>query len=307
MRNPSTRKRMLLLALCLLGFFAGTALFDGSALATEGGGGAYPNGAEDFMTGALPPPGTYFLDYVDYYSASSLKGHGGDDLVPKFDLDVAVNVFRLVHVTKHEILGANWAVHAFLPLAHMDVDATMGKDDRSGMGDIIVDPFILGWHSKNLHVTTGLDIYIPLGGYDEDRLANIGRNYWTFEPVAAVTYLGDNGVELSGKFMYDFNLENSDTKYRSGQEFHLDYTAGYHVDKSLAVGVGGYYYYQTTDDELDGDKVGSDGFKGRVMAAGPQASYNYKNMAFTLKWQNEFEAKNRPEGNNFWGKFMYAF
>lgn len=32
----------------------------GTALATEGGGGAYPNGAEDFMAGALPPPGTYF-------------------------------------------------------------------------------------------------------------------------------------------------------------------------------------------------------------------------------------------------------
>jgi hypothetical protein len=298
---------MVLWVLFVFGLFIGTVPFDGSAFATEGGGGAYPNGAEDFMMGALPPPGTYFLDYVNYYSATSLKGHGGDDLVPKFDLDVAVNVFRLVHVTKCEILGASWGMHAFLPLAHVDVDATMGEDDRSGMGDIIVDPFILGWHSKNLHITTGLDIYLPLGSYDEDRLANIGRNYWTFEPVAGVTYLSDTGVELSGKFMYDINLENTDTNYKSGQEFHFDYTAGYHVDKNLAVGLGGYYYYQTTDDEKNGDKVGTDGFKGRVMAIGPQAAYNYKNMAFTLKWQKEFEAKNRPQGNNFWGKFMYAF
>jgi hypothetical protein len=298
---------MVLWVLFVFGLFIGTVPFDGSAFATEGGGGAYPNGAEDFMMGALPPPGTYFLDYVNYYSATSLKGHGGDDLVPKFDLDVAVNVFRLVHVTKCEILGASWGMHAFLPLAHIDVDATMGEDDRSGMGDIIVDPFILGWHSKNLHITTGLDIYLPLGSYDEDRLANIGRNYWTFEPVAGLTYLSDTGVELSGKFMYDINLENTDTNYKSGQEFHFDYTAGYHVDKNLAVGLGGYYYYQTTDDEKNGDKVGTDGFKGRVMAIGPQAAYNYKNMAFTLKWQKEFEAKNRPQGNNFWGKFMYAF
>ena len=43
------------------------------------------------------------------------------------------------------------------------------------------------------------------------------------------------------------------------------------------------------------------------MAIGPQAVYNYKNMSFTLKWQKEFEAENRPEGNNFWFKFMYAF
>ncbi len=39
----------------------------GPALATEGGGGAYPNGVEDFMSGALPPPGTYFLNYLTYY------------------------------------------------------------------------------------------------------------------------------------------------------------------------------------------------------------------------------------------------
>jgi len=307
MGKASAQRQFFMWVFFAAGLIIATATFHAPAYATEGGGGAYPNGAEDFMTGALPPPGTYFLDYVDYYHASSLKDDDGDKLVPDFDLDVAVNVFRLVHVTKFQILGASWAVHAFLPIVHMDVDATMGDDDKTGLGDIIVDPFILGWHSKNVHVTTGLDIYVPVGSYDKDDLANTGRNYWTFEPVAAVTYLGDNGIELSGKFMYDFNLENPDTDYTSGQEFHCDYTAGYHVDKNLAVGIGGYYYHQTTDDEQDGEKVGSDGFKGRVMAVGPQASYNYRNMAFTLKWQKEFEARNRPEGNNFWGKFLYAF
>jgi hypothetical protein len=307
MRKPSTRTRMFLWAFFALGLFIGTVPFAGSASATEGGGSAYPNGAEDFMSGALPPPGTYFLDYVDYYHATSLKDGSGNDLVPKFDLDVAVNVFRLVHVTKFKILGADWGMHAFLPVAYMNLDATMGKDDRTGLGDIIVDPFILGWHSKNFHVTAGLDIFIPLGSYDENNLANTGRNYWTFEPVVALTYLWDNGFELSGKFMYDFNLENSDTDYQSGQEFHFDYTVGYHVDKNLAVGLGGYYYYQTTNDELDGAKVGTDGFKGRVMALGPQATYSYKNMSFTLKWQKEFDAENRPEGDNIWFKFMFAF
>jgi hypothetical protein len=307
MHKPSAQTRILLQAFCLLGLLAGSVPFQESALATENGGGAYPNGAEDFMSGALPPPGTYFLDYVDYYSATSLKDHDGNNLVPRFDLNVAVNVFRIVHVTKYQIAGANWGMHAFLPLAYMDMDTTMGKDNRSGLGDIIVDPFILGWHTKNFHVTTGLDIYIPVGTYDDNRLANTGRNYWTFEPVLALTYLWDNGFELSTKFMYDFNSENTDTNYKSGQEFHFDYTAGYHVNKNLAVGVGGYYYFQTTSDEQNGNTVESDGFKGRVMAVGPQAVYNYKNMSFTLKWQKEFEAENRPEGNNFWFKFMYAF
>ncbi len=307
MRKLSILTRMLLCALFVPLLFFVTVSSDGPAFATEGGGGAYPNGAEDFMTGALPPAGTYFLDYASCYSAKTFKDHGGARLIPKFDLDVAVNAFRLVHVTSYKLLGADWGMHAFLPLAHMDVDSTRGRDDRSGMGDIIVDPFILGWHSRNFHVTTGLDFYIPLGNYDKDRLTNTGRNYWTVEPVIALTYLEDNGFELSGKFMYDFNWKNPDTEYRSGQEFHFDYTLGYHVDRNLAVGAGGYYYFQTTDDELNGNRVGTDGFKGRVMAIGPQAAYNYRNMSFTVKWQRELEAKNRPQGTVFWGKFMYAF
>ena len=279
----------------------------GTASATEGGGGAYPNGAEDFMAGALPPPGTYFKNYLTYYRATTLKDNNGNDLVGDFKLSVLADVLRLVHVTNVQVFGANWALHAFLPLAYQDVKFSGATDDRYGVGDIIVDPIILGWHSGNFHVTAGLDIYIPVGSYNKDRLANIGRNYWTFEPVLGMTYLSDGGFEISAKFMYDINLENEDTDYRSGQEFHFDYTVGYHVDKRWAVGLGGYYYLQTTEDEQNGVKAGPDGFEGRVFSIGPQVQYGYRNMSFTLKWQPEFEARNKPEGDKFWFNLVYAF
>nr|HPG72462.1 transporter [Syntrophales bacterium] len=201
------------------------------ALATEGGGGAYPNGAEGFMAGALPPPGTYFINYLTYYTASKFKDNNGNDAPGDFKLKVAADVLRFVHVTNYKVLGANWAVHAFIPIAYQDVSVPGRDDDRFGLGDIIIDPIILGWHSRNVHVTVGLDIYIPTGSYNKDRLANIGRNYWTFEPVLGVTFLSDGGFEVSAKFMYDINTENDDTKYRSGQEFHVDYTVGYHIGK----------------------------------------------------------------------------
>ncbi len=282
----------------------------GPALATEGGGGAYPNGTEDFMAGALPPPGTYFKNYLTYYTASKFKDNNGNDLIPDFKLKVAADVLRFIHVTDYKILGANWAVHAFIPLVYQDVKnppPPFKDDDRFGLGDIIVDPIILGWHSRNLHVTAGLDIYIPTGSYNKDRAANTGRNYWTFEPVLGVTYLSDGGFELSAKFMYDYNTENDDTKYQSGQEFHFDYLIGYHIDKQWTVGLNGYCYFQVTEDELNGNKVGSDGFEGRVFALGPAVQYGYKNMSFTAKWQPEFEARNKPEGNKFWFNFVYAF
>ncbi len=279
--------------------------------ATEGGGGHYPNGAEDFMAGALPPPGTYFINYLNYYTADRFNDEDGNKLFDKFDLNVLANTLRFVHVTDVQLLGASWAVHAFVPFVHVDAKlrpvagAPTLDDDRGALGDIILDPFILGWHSKNWHFTVGLDIYVPTGAYDEDDLANVGRNYWTFEPVAAFTFLSDEGFEASAKFMYAFNTENKDTDYKSGQEFHVDYTLGYHTGP-WSLGLGGYYYKQTTKDKVDGDTF-LDGFKGQAFAFGPQVKYDYKNMSFTLKWQHETSVENRPEGDVFWAKFLVAF
>ncbi|HNZ64547.1 MAG TPA: transporter [Smithella sp.] len=285
----------------------GPVALPGTALATEGGGGSYPNGAEDFMAGALPPPGTYVKNFLTYYSASEFKNNNGNNLFPDFKLKVAADVVRVIHVTRYKILGADWAFHALIPLVHQDVELTGLSDDRAGLGDIIINPMVLGWHTKNIHVAAGVDIFVPIGSYNQDRLANSGRNYWTFEPVLGVTCLSDNGLELSAKFMYDINTENDDTNYKSGREFHVDYTVGYHINKEWAVGVGGYYYNQMTDDELSGIKVGADGFEGRVFSIGPEVQYGYKNMSFTLKWQPEFEARNKPEGDKLWFNLVYAF
>lgn len=299
---------VLLAAACLAAGAAST------AHATEGGGGAYPNGAEDFMSGAVPPPGTYFINYFDYYSADKYADKDGDSAIPGFKLKVTADVLRFIHITDKQILGGFWGFHLFVPLMNVDVktNTPLGNDRKSGIGDIIVDPFILSWHGKNWHAATGIDIYIPTGSYNKTDLANIGRNYWTFEPIIAGTFLTDSGFEASAKFMYDINTRNDDAslmaggakKYLSGQEFHFDYALAKKIS-DFSLGLTGYYYQQVTDDEADGEKVNNS--KGKVFAYGPAIKYDYKNMAFSLKYQFETAAENRPEGNNLWFKFIYAF
>lgn len=290
---------ILLFVLCIM------CMTPGNVAATENGGGAYPNGAECFMAGAVPPPGTYFLNYFMYYTAGEFKIKNGPDL-SHFDVNVAADVLRLIYVTKHQILGGFWGMHMFVPFANVDLTTPGGSDSKFGIGDIIVDPFILSWHTKNLHVATGLDIYIPTGAYDKDDIANVGRNYWTFEPIIAFTYISDSGVEVSSKFMYDVNTENNDTDYTSGQEFHFDYLLGYNF-KPWGIGLSGYYYKQITDDKKSGEIVQPDGFKGQVFAIGPSIKYDYKNMTFNIKYQREMAVENKPEGDRFWFKFVYAF
>ena len=272
------------------------------ARATENGGGAYPNGAEDFMSGAVPPPGNYFINYIDYYSANKFKNGP-----PDFKVSVAADTLRFIHITDKQVLGGFWGFHLFLPFVYMDVNAVGMSDRRGSLGDIIVDPFILSWHGKNWHAVTGVDIYMPTGNYDRFHLANPGRNYWTFEPIIAGTYICPGGYELSAKFMYDFNTKNTDTDYLSGQEFHVDYAIGKKIG-DFNLGAAGYVYQQVTNDEQFGTKVAADnGFKGRVVAVGPAVKYDYKNMSLSAKYLFETAVENRPIGNNLWVKFIYAF
>ena len=290
--------------------------------AWAGGSGAYPNGAEDFMAGALPPPGTYAMLYSNYYSADHYKDDHGDNYRtgPMADIDISVwaNVLRIVHVTDFKILGASYAVQTLIPYLYMDFDFGPAfdfmSDTRSGLGNIIVDPIVLGWHTPKFHCIAGLDIYLPTGRYDKNDVpVNPGNNVWTFEPALAVSYL-DGPIDLSLKLMYDFSTTNDDyldpgtgrTVDRiPGQEFHCDFAAGYNFAGAWTAGLAGYYYQQTTDDEIDGADVPND--KGRVLALGPVIKYAHKNMSFTLKSLFETAVENRPAGNSTWFRFIYAF
>ncbi len=274
------------------------------AWATEGGGGAYPNGAEDFMTGAVPPPGDYLITYGLYYTADDLKDGRGNDVPINFDLEVAGAVFRYIHVTPIEIAGGSWAQHIFVPLLNVDVTTPGGSDSQFGLGDLIVDPFILAWHKPPFHCAAGVDVYVPVGAYDENDLANVGRNYWTFEPAFALTYLNEKGVELSAKLMYDINLENDDTSYDSGDEFHADFLAGMALGK-WKLGVNGFVYQQVTDDDAPDGAAISD--EGSQLALGPAVSYQWNKVNITAKYQREFETESRPEGDRFWLKVICAF
>jgi hypothetical protein len=276
------------------------------AFATEGGGGAYPNGCDNFVSGALPPPGTYFLDYATYYTANKFRGENGDGLIPDFKIHAIANVFRFVHVTNHKVLGGNWGMHIAIPIVHLDVTAGGRSQNRTSIGDTIIDPFVFAWHAKNWHWLTGLEVLVPVGSYDTKDLANIGRNYWTFEPIFAATYLSDSGFEVSVKFLYDINTKNNDTNYKSGQEFHIDYTVAKKFN-NISAGLGGYYYKQISDDEQYGIKVAPDGKRGQVFAIGPQVKYDFKKMFLVATYATEMSVKNRPDGDKFWLKFFYPF
>ena len=282
-------------------------VFGTNVLATERGGGCYPNGVEGIMLGVMPPPGLYYLNYSLYYSADRMNDSDGDKLPVDLDLDMIANVSRFVYVTEYRMLGANYGMYVTIPLLSVDVslDTPGGNfdDSSSGLGDVTVSPMMLSWHSKNIHTAAAFQITAPIGQYDAKSRANTGRNYWMLESILATTLLTDNGLELSTKFMYDINSENNDTHYKSGQEFHFDYATAYHMG-FWAYGITGYFYKQVSD---DGGTGAVDGNRGQAFAAGPAIWYKHKNMSFEARYQKEMLVENRPEGEKFWLKVIWAF
>lgn len=272
-----------------------------AAHATENGGSAYPHGAEGWTTGFLPPPGTYLLNYTNYYTADRLNDANGDKAIPDFHVRAYADTARFVHVTGLHLLGGTYAVQMLVPLVHLDVKAMGASDHRTSVGDIVVDPFILGWHFGDLHIAAGLDMILPTGGYDKNRLANIGRNYFTLEPAVAFTYLNPNGAEVDAKFMYDHSTRNHATRYQSGDELHVDFAAGWNLNPKWGVGVSGYWDKQVSDDYAEGLLTGN---RGEALALGPTVKRNIGHTQLSISYQHEFEAYNRPQGEKLWVKWV---
>lgn len=108
---------------------------------------------------------------------------------------------------------------------------------------------------------------MPTGQYSAGDAVNVGRNYWSFDTVAAATWFNpETGTEISITPGLMVNTENDATDYRTGAEFHVDLVVNQFLSETFALGVHGYAYKQIEDDIGSGAILG--GFKGEPYPAG---------------------------------------
>jgi len=293
-------------------FIIGLALLVIPVVYAKEGGDQYPNGAENWFAGAIPPPGLYYVNYFGYYTGQ-LKNASGDKVVLNGatpSVDATFDAFRFVEVTHFKIFGADYAVHTIVPVVYQSMNLN-GRNSTTGVGDITIDPFILGWHRAQWHAVTGFDINLPTGTYNQnDPRVSVGAHYYSFEPVAAFSYMPKTGWEASTKLMYNIKTTNQATNYHSGQEFHMDYLVGKHLG-SWMLGGTGYALKQLTDDRVNGVTMPLEpglwdaGRRGQVLAVGPSAGYtNKRHMTFMTQWQHETLVRNRFGGDKVWFKMI---
>ncbi len=304
-----------------------------SAYAEEGGSGHYmPGGAASFIDTLPGKPGLAVANFFAYYdgSASGTKQFPRGGLIAgNLDATAYADTIVALYQTPLRLLGGYYAVGLAIPYVWMkakgDVQVTgpggttvtRSRTDRAdGIGDITLYPFMLGWTALNrdLKYDVRLGIYAPTGDYDKGNLANVGKNYWTFEPGVSISYISSKiGLELTAFAGLDFNTENNDTDYRSGTQFHLDATAAEHLPLwggIIGLGANFFYYQQLEGDSGSGaERLGD--FKGRTIGIGPVLSYITKvwqhDLVAELKWLPEIDVGNRLEGDYIWFKVGMVF
>ena len=316
------------LHLSALAFLACTAATPGHA--TEKGLGVYQPGSENFGCCNPPPPGWYALFYATDYRATHLRDDAGDDVLAPtgmgphgptgfarlpFKLAVDTLTTRLLYVLPTQVAGAEVALHAIVPLvrAHNTVGGggtivPVQSQTKSGLGDAFFG-IGMGWHmTPEFSTVAGIDVAAPTGSYDKADLVNTGVNHWAGELVYGMSYLHPGGFAGDAKLVYLVNATNHATDYRSGQEFDVDYAAGWAASPGLVLGVGGYLYHQLTDDRQGGAVVNGNGNRGRAFAVGPSMRYDFGKGGFaTLKYQFESGVHDRTEGHRLWLKVVTRF
>jgi hypothetical protein len=246
------------------------------------------------------------------------------------------------------LFGGQYAAALAVPYTFLKVHApvrnskgmfVLSKDTENGFGDVEMIPLLMGWTqtdedpSKLTHLwkyQTAFGIYAPSGNYQSGNAGNIGRNYWTFEPSGAVSYLryptekSKNAYEFTTAVGFDFNTKNNTTHYQSGDQFHLDGTVAmyrpmfgkgctedpyFYGCLNLGIGASGFFYQQITRDSGSGAFQGS--FEGMTTGIGPSFSGLYRTKTLDIgsevKWLPELSVSNRLQGNYIWLKIVVTW
>jgi len=279
------------------------------AVAAEGASSNYFPGAYGTVAAATPPKaGWTYLNTNLFYAAQAeqavLQGRLNVDL----DASAYFNMSSGIYAFEEPVLGGRFAMGATLPIGYaalesqsVDPTGTMAVDDsETGLGDMSLLPAAFYWNDGNWYYNLYENIVAPTGKYDVNDNVNIGRNYWSFDTVFAVTNLDmTTGRDFSLVAGYMINSENDATNYKTGDELHVDAMFNQFVSEEFALGVHGYFYQQVTGDSGSGAILGD--FKGQSYGIGPSFLWMPKwgggNFSVTGTWLHDLHATDRMEGD----------
>ena len=288
------------------------------AAADEGGVSFWLPG--QYSSFAAMPSNTGWSSETVYYHASASANAGvsfarGGGLQVGLSSPVDLVMFTPTYSFATPVFGGQFAVGmtALVGKNSTSASATLtgpgggtlsgSQSDRvTGFGDLSPTA-TLKWskdeHYFMLYGTTG----IPVGAYDINRMSAIGLGHWAVDGGVGYTYYNEKaGVEWSVVTGLTYNFINPYTDYRSGIDWHVDWSLSPYVSEKMLIGAVGYVYGQLTGDSAPGVLLGDS--RSRVAAIGPQVGFFFplagREAFLSFKAYYEFDAHRRLDGWNGW-------
>ncbi len=263
----------------------------------------YVPGVAGIKAGTLPPPGMYYIMHNVYYNAGTFNDASGNAAPIDFKLNVFSNVHRFVYVWEDVILGANYAMNLIVPLVSTDISigAYNMSSNKFGLGDIVIEPFVLSWNRTRYDLAFGLAAIAPTGGFAIDEPASAGKGYWTGMLTFGGTYYFDENKTWTASVLsrYEIHSEQKDTEATAGNDFTFEWGLGKTIPSKQIwnVGFSGYAHWQVTEDK-GGQLMYDLGVKDKVFAAGPEVDCFIPSAKLQMELRGlfEFGAVDRPQG-----------
>lgn len=238
--------------------------------------GHYVPGVEGMQGPSVPPPGVYYLGYLVNYNIDSLRAPGSSDAIPgrnKGSVTALAN--RLVWVTNHKFLGADYGIETIIPVMRTSLDFANSKD--SGVGDVYVGPLVLGWHGPQWDAVAAAGMWLDTASTREP--ASPGKGFKSTMLTGGLTYYFDGAKTITGSALarYEFN-SRKDNGIRPGQQLTVEWGLGKSFG-TFSAGLVGYSQWQTTKDH----GVGASNDKSSVHAVGAEVVYPIPSAGVFLK------------------------
>lgn len=217
--------------------------------------------------GILPSPGFTYVNMEINYDAGTFNGPKGNavPVTGTYNVWAIQNLFYYVPDTK--FLGGNLGCYVMFPtpatgslVADINVQGVPNLSTAgggSGLADLWVQFFTVGWHLKRWDIQVGDAFMIPTGRYSPGASNNVGSGYFGNHFQTGTTYYITKNKGTSANLFTDWEVHGqrqgtNNTNKTPGQAFTDEWGVGQVLplkkdfSQLLQLGVVGYDQWQVT-------------------------------------------------------------
>ncbi|MCD6185724.1 MAG: transporter [Deltaproteobacteria bacterium] len=245
---------------------------------------------------ASPPGSLILVNYAGYMCGNNFYDQNGDK-VGEFDLDYIYYVLRPVYTMKNKLFGHTWGFNAALPLASIEYKPELNKKkSASGLGDIVVGPFVFLYENEKTGTYLSLweFIYTPTGSWDKNDSVNVGYHTWWFQhQVAYGQYWKKYALDIC--LNYWQKLEEQDHNYKEPDAFEFESIFTYNLTDKFYLAAHFDWWKSLENAESDGHDIHNS--KTDFIKVGANLGYTINDkMGVNIRFMHDVEAQNYWKG-----------